>query len=100
MLEDPADVDLDKSVSDDRRGPSAQRGPSLALLAGIGVLMLALGAAYVFLRRQPVETPTATTTAPKTAPVQQAEPAEQIVLPPLDETDPIVRQLVERLSSH
>jgi hypothetical protein len=102
MFEDPGDVDLDKPVSDDRLGPSAQRGPSLALLAGIGVLLLALGVAYMFLRRPPPETnaPAATTTPPKTAPVQRAEPGEQIVLPPLDETDPIVRQLVERLSSH
>jgi hypothetical protein len=31
---------------------------------------------------------------------QSAEPGEQITLPPLDETDALVRQLVERLSSH
>ena len=97
MLEDPADVDLDKSISDDRGGPSAQRRTPLALLAGIGVLLLLLGAAYIFLRRPPLET---SAPAAKTAPAPRAEPAEQIVLPPLDETDPIVRQLVERLSSH
>jgi hypothetical protein len=96
MLEDPADVDLDKPISD-RSGPSAQRRPSLALLAGIGVLLLSLGAAYIFLRRPPPET---SAPAAKTAPARKAEPAEQIVLPPLDDMDPIVRQLVERLSSH
>jgi hypothetical protein len=102
MLEDPGDVDLDKPVSDERPGPSAPRGPSPALLAGIGVLLLALAVAYILLRRPTLETntPAATTTPPTTAPVQQAEPAEPIVLPPLDDTDPLVRQLVERLSSH
>jgi len=71
----------------------------VALLVGIGVLLVALGAAYIFLRRPPLEPSPAAKTS-KTAPVQQAEPGEQIVLPPLDHTDPIVRQLVERLSSH
>lgn len=99
MFEDPADVDLDKPVSDDRPGPPARRGPPVALLAGIGVLLLALVAAYIFLRRPPPQSTTpAATTTPTTA--QQAEPAEQIVLPPLDETDPLVRQLVEGVSSH
>ena len=102
MVEDPGDVDLEKPVSDERLGPSVQRGPSPALLAGISVLLLALAAAYFFLRRPPLDTnaPAATTTPRTPAPVQQAEPAEPIVLPPLDETDPIVRQLVGRLSSH
>jgi hypothetical protein len=66
------------------------------------VLLLALAVAYIVLRRPTLETnaPVATTTPPTTAPAQQAEPAEPIVLPPLDDTDPLVRQLVERLSSH
>lgn len=99
MFKDPADVDLQKPVSDDRPAPPPRRGSTLALLAAIGVLLLALIAAYIFLRRPPpqVSTPAATTSP---APAPQAEPAEQIVLPPLDDTDPIVRQLVEALSSH
>jgi hypothetical protein len=36
----------------------------------------------------------------QTPPRQQAEPGDQILLPPLDETDPLVRLLVGRLSSH
>lgn len=100
MFEDPADIDLNKPSSDERLGPSPRQGPPLALLVGIGVLLVALGAAYIFLRRPPLEPSAPAKTPSKTAPVQQAEPGEQIVLPPLDHTDPIVRQLVERLSSH
>ncbi len=99
MFEDPSDIDLNKPSSDVGLGPPPRQGPPLALLVGIGVLIVALGAAYIFLRRPPLE-PSAPAAKTKTAPVQQAEPGEQIVLPPLDHTDPIVRQLVERLSSH
>ena len=100
MFEDPSDIDLNKPSSDDRLGPSPRQGPPLALLVAIGVLLVALGAAYIFLRRPPLEPSVPGAKISKTAPVQQAEPGEQIVLPPLDHTDPIVRQLVERLSSH
>jgi len=97
---DPSDIDLNKSSSDVGLGPPPRQGPPLALLVGIGVLLVALGAAYIFLRRPPLQPSATAGKTSKPAPVQQAEPGEQIVLPPLDHTDPIVRQLVERLSSH
>jgi hypothetical protein len=101
MFEDPADIELNKTPSDDPLGPSPRQGPPLALLVGIGILLVALGAAYIFLRRPPLESSApAAKTPSKTAPIQQKEPGEQIVLPPLDHTDPVVRQLVGRLSSH
>jgi hypothetical protein len=38
--------------------------------------------------------------APATPPAPAAEPGDNIVLPPLAETDPIVRELVAKLSAH
>lgn len=101
MNDDPADLDLYKSEYDARADVPIQRSRSPLLLAVAVLFGLALGGAYLYLRapaRQP---------APAAArPVQHVESAppgertEQISLPPLDESDPLVRQLVERLSSH
>jgi hypothetical protein len=81
--------------------PRRTRRPAV-LLAIAGVLILALAAAYVFLRRPPAE-PSVSTAAQEpsqTPPRQQAEPGDQILLPPLDDTDALVRLMVGRLSSH
>lgn len=103
MAEDPGDINLHKAGPDEpdlvRRPP--QRPATLMWIAA-GVLVLALAGAYVYLRRPPLP-PSAAVQAKKpvvTVPVPQAEPGEQIPLPPLDETDPLVRELVGRLSSH
>jgi hypothetical protein len=100
MANEPAaDVDIDKSGHEDRGTIPRRRQRPVALLAAAGVLMLALAAGYLLLRRGSSETsPTAGTSDTPSA--QQAEPEEQILLPPLDETDALVRQLVGRLSSH
>src|SRR5688500_1742215 len=99
MTDHLADVDLYGSTPPDSDRPPSRRRPPLGLLVAIGVLLVALGAAYVFLGRAPSE-PSAVATQPSTDPsAQRGEPGEQIVLPPLDETDALVRQLVERLSS-
>jgi hypothetical protein len=67
----------------------------VAALIVAAVLLFGLTAAYVFLRR-PAEAPPVTVTKPKPAPAVQ----EQTALPPLDEMDPVVRELVRKLSSH
>lgn len=100
MTNDPADVDLDKLAPSDPAGPTPRGRPPLGLWIGVGVLLLALAAAYVFLRRGPSEPNVRAAATKPSAATRQAEPGEQIVLPPLDETDPLVRQLVSRLSSH
>ena len=71
----------------------------MLLWAGAGVLLLALAGAYVFLWRAPAPAPVAAT-KPAEPPAMRGEPGDQITLPPLDETDALVRQLVEKLSSH
>ncbi len=67
-----------------------------------GVLLLALAGGYVYLRRAPAQQPAGVQERERVArvPAPQAEPGEQIPLPPLDETDPLVRELISRLSSH
>jgi hypothetical protein len=102
MTDDFADLDLDKLTPPDSGGPPPRNRPPVGLLVAVGVLLVALGAGYMFLRRGPSEpsVPAATAKPSVDAPVQRGEPGEQIVLPPLDETDALVRQLVDRLSSH
>jgi hypothetical protein len=101
MPDYPADVDLDldRPDSPDSGSPPPRNRPPLALFVVVGVLLIALGAAYLFLWRGRPEPAVRTAVAKPQAPVQHAEPAEQIVLPPLDETDALVRELVNRLSS-
>ena len=103
MVEDPGDINLHKAEPDEsevvRRQP---RRPAALMWIVAGILLLLLAGGYVYLRRA---------SAPQSAPVQetkpvvanrgpQAEPGDQIPLPPLDETDPLVRELIGRLSSH
>jgi hypothetical protein len=96
------EVRLDKPTETppDRDGRSG--GPWVA--AAVVVLLAALVAAVVVLRRaEPQEPPgQAMTDQPVAEPTAagQAERGENIDLPPLDATDPIVRKLVQQLSSH
>jgi hypothetical protein len=102
MSHDPLDVDLEKPMSEDPRGRPPSRGRALVL--GLGAaLVLALAAGYLYLRtpaRQPARTAGAQVAQPKAPPGGSTEPGEPIPLPPLDETDALVRQLVGQLSSH
>ena len=87
--------------------PPESGGPPRRLpivLAAVAVLVLA-GAGYLYLRNRPADTETARGQTEQVAKPEKpsrvpAEPGENIVLPPLDETDALVRELVARLSSH
>jgi len=97
--EDPADVDLTKYTSEEPPLVAPPRQPPAALWALGGVIVLALlGGGYWFVRTRPPKTAPAATASPTRAP--SAQSGEQISLPPLDQTDPLVRQLVSRLSLH
>jgi hypothetical protein len=104
MTEQPADVELDKTTSDEAIQPIEPPRPArspLVLPAVAVVLALALLGAYLYLRapsRPPASTAAARTDPPQ--PSRGAEPAEEVALPPLDDSDTFVRQLVDRVSSH
>jgi hypothetical protein len=75
------------------------------LLAAIVVLVLALGALWYFVLRSRTEPASAKSVAETTVdlprpPARHGEPGEAIDLPPLDQSDAVVRTLVGRLSSH
>ena len=103
MSEHPADIDLDRGGPGplpDPGIPPPHDGPRVWLWVGAGILLLVLAVAYVFLSQVPAPPPE-TSTKPAVQPtVKRGEAGELITLPPLDETDPIVRQLVQKLSSH
>jgi hypothetical protein len=101
MNDEPADVELDKpGPADTTESPGPRRQ---LLIPGIAaaVLALALLGGYLYLRtpsRPPASTASASADSPASS--RGGEPGEEIVLPPLDESDAFVRQLVERVSSH
>jgi hypothetical protein len=103
MGDDPLDrdLDLDRSATEEPRDitPPTRRTPAILGVAAGLVLVFAL--AYMYFRAPSNAPPAAAPVAKPTADAsRKAEPGEQITLPPLDETDAIVRQLVEQLSSH
>jgi hypothetical protein len=99
------DVELDRNIEDSfEPTPTPNR---LGWVIGIGIaLAIAGGVAYYVLRDRTPATPATTTAAAPavTPPAATAEPkklvGENISLPPLAETDSIVRELVGQLSSH
>jgi hypothetical protein len=75
------------------------------LIAGVLLLVLSVGALWFFVlrgRMAPASKTVAETSVdlPRPSARHAAEPAEAIDVPPLDESDGVVRTLVERLSSH
>src|SRR5262245_47801130 len=86
--------------------PHTRLGPPLWPAGLVAVLLAGLGALWYFGNRNSTPPPTTTTVkgvaqtnvdVPRRG---QAEPGEPIDLPPLDQSDAIVRTLVQRLSSH
>ena len=82
--------------------PPAPR-PGLRILAALLIVAVAI-TGYFVLRSQRATTSRTAAATPATAPVQPATSlgaeAEAITLPPLDESDDAVRELVGNLSSH
>ena len=101
MTDDPANMDLDKPVIDEPFDVPGPRNRPVWIVGAAAVLVLAFGAGYVYLRRPTNQPAPAAAAAPQQPKADQAaEAGEQIALPPLDETDAVVRDLVGRLSSH
>ena len=95
------DLDLNPPA----RGPfdPASSNRTLWVVLIVVLVTIAAGVGYFLLRRGAPQEPAAVS---KPAPAVAQEPkgtaltGENIALPPLPETDPIVRELVSRLSSH
>jgi Protein of unknown function (DUF3014) len=93
------DVPLDKPVEPPTEG--RPRGSALVAIAAAVLITAVAAAVYVLFGRkteQPAPAQAPAATPPAAAPT--AEAGENIPLPPLDATDPIVRKLVTELSSH
>jgi hypothetical protein len=95
------DYDLDPSA----RGPLGPAPTNRARWVILILILVAIaaGVGYFVLRRSTPPEPVASTTPAPPVPQEprsSALTAENIVLPPLAETDPVVRELVGRLSSH
>ena len=99
MLNEPGEIDLIKTIETDADSRRSRSGWTFASLALLLVAVLIAAAAVLYLRRGPTETGQATTTRPADAVKVLQERAEPVTLPPLDETDSLVRQLVGALSA-
>ena len=80
-------------------------GPPLWPIAAVAVLLVALAALWYYGTRDTFPSPPATAARPVEQttvelPHRAAEPGDQIDLPPLDQTDALMRTLVGALSSH
>jgi Protein of unknown function (DUF3014) len=101
----PEQLDLDlrhQRTPVDTLEPSPPRRLGPAILAGILILAVAAGGYVLYVRRSAVPAK-----APAAAPVRVADErvgplgtGDPIPLPPLDETDSLVRELVQNVSSH
>ena len=101
-MNDVSDYELQKP--EPPPGSPTRRPPPLVPWVVIAVLVAAGAGMFYYLRREP---PPTTPSGVSETEVPVAEPdrplgaeVEPIDLPPLDETDPIVRELVRALSSH
>jgi hypothetical protein len=101
-MHDLADVELDKEPG--RTTPPPSRPPSFVPLIVGALVVIAAAGAYFFTRQTaPTPAPSGSTTSTE-ATVEPPGPlgteVAPIDLPPLDQTDALVRELVRSLSSH
>ena len=99
------DVSLDNDLPRPRDPltPDESSIPVAWLIAAAVLLVLSVGALWYFVLRDrttPPKTVAETTVDLPRPPARRAESGEAIDLPPLDQSDAIVRTLVARLSSH
>jgi hypothetical protein len=98
------DVRLSKSGPEEEL-PAPSSRPWLLFAAGAAALIVLGVAAYLYfggstVPEDAVRTETEQVVPPQSGARLPAEPGEDIPLPPLDQSDTLVRELVSRLSSH
>ena len=105
QMRDEADYEIVKPPTvDDSESPSP-KSPLQLWGVALGLVVVAVAAYFFWWNRQPAS-PAATTEAPVAAPAATPKPAQAlgadavpIDLPPLDQTDALVRRLLAALSS-
>ena len=100
---DDISFDSDRPRSRDPITPDESSIPLGWLVTAAVLLVLSVGALWYFVlrdRTSPPKTVAETTVDVPRPPARRAEQGEAIDLPPLDQSDAIVRTLVARLSSH
>ena len=100
LLNEPAEIHLVKTIEGDAGGVHSGRARTFASLALLAAAVLIVVSAFFYLRRGRTETIQTAATRPADAVKVLQDPTEAITLPPLDETDSLVRQLVRALSTH
>lgn len=100
---DVPDYELVKATEDRTELPP-RRQVGLWIVAAALIAAIGIAAFVVFGGRRHTSAPASTERASAAAPVNPVQPlggdAEPIVVPPLDESDPLVRELVKKLSSN
>jgi hypothetical protein len=94
------DVTLQRTP--DQHTPTRSSGPAPFAIAAVLLLVIAAGAWFWWRasHREPAAVQRSTAAAPPAPAARSPEPGENLPLPPLDQMDPLVRQLVSALSSH
>ncbi|MEO5739409.1 MAG: DUF3014 domain-containing protein [Vicinamibacterales bacterium] len=101
MNEDPADFDLrEPGVEEPPAPPTVTAVRRSPILLGAALLLIVVLAGAYFYLRAPTRPPATTARIEQPQSQRPAEADQSIPLPPLDESDPLVRELVSRLSSH
>jgi Protein of unknown function (DUF3014) len=96
-MPDVSDYDLLRTEATDE--PTRQRGPG-TFVAAVLVIVAALVAAYLVYGRRPAPRPLDTTPKVAAADRPLGRGAQPVAVPPLDESDPIVRNLVRTITAH
>src|SRR5262245_53643525 len=94
------DVQFRLSPGPEPTGPPPSRPPVWPVAAGAGIVVALLGLWYFGFRKETPPPANTRPAVPQTVARPPAERGEAIDLPPLDQSDGIVRTLVARLSSH
>ncbi len=103
-MSDLNDIEIDRSGEPVRLPPPRSMRSNVWAAAIVFAIVVAGGVWYLAPQRQPAEPPAVTVpfseaTVPARPEVPRVQAAD-IDLPPLPQTDPVVRELVARLSSH